>query len=361
MAFQFQPFHIAHHVIVHHQSAHSQSQIFRKIGIFHLNGLRGSIDFIAQFHHIFAIKFAKLDGLILLTRCVLKGHSHGLWHDRTVFMLVGVDSSWGFKVPHNCILIIHKRQKHGIDTRHIKIRWIKIHTHWFGAVPFDEGLVVIQPIPRSVIDFCEPTFCGILDTRQKFLFITDGLFPKNLIRNFRCFDQMRDAFALRFRQQRRICFELKLFIHGQSLGRNTHGRCLRCRHRLFLWFRSLLCHCWRDQTQTQNGQRQLITYQSMIHDIFHHSLQTYKNFATSEISKTTMNDLYLIFIGKYSKKSIDTLQKDPYVTLGINGNKTDFRGLKTKRQSFCFILHSTHFETPRFSNLQPTSNRVWKL
>ena len=199
MAFQFQPFHIAHHVIVHHQSAHSQSQIFRKIGIFRLYGLRSSVDFIAQFHHIFAIKFAKLDGLILLTRCVLKGHSHGFWHDRTVFMLVGVDSSWGFKVPHNCILIIHKRQKHGIDTRHIKIRWIKIHTHWLGAVPFDEGLVVIQPIPRSVIDLCEPTFCGILDARQKFLFITDGLFPKNLIRNFRCFDQMRDALALRFR------------------------------------------------------------------------------------------------------------------------------------------------------------------
>ena len=297
----------------------------------------------------------------MLSRCILKRHSHGFWHDRTIFMLVGVYPSRSFEIPHNRILIFHKRQEHGVDTRYTKIRWIEIHARRLGAISFDERLVVIQSIPRSVIDLCEPTFCGILDTCQKFLFISDGLFPKNLIRNFRRFDQMRDALSLSFRQQSSICFELKLFIHGQSLGSNTRGRGLRCSHRLLLRFRSLLCHCWCNQTQTQNGQSQLITYQSMIHNIFHHSLQTYKNFATSEISKTTMNELYLIFIGKYSKKSIDPEQKDACITLGINGNKSDFRGLKTKRHSFCFIHHSTHFETPRFSNLQPTSNRVWKL
>ena len=162
--------------------------------------------FIAQLHYILAIKITILQYFIFFTRSRRNWHSRRLWKNWPIFMLAWVNRTRHFKVAYNRIRALNKIQHVGIYPIHRKIAGIKINSVWLWTVTLYEWLIVIQSIPRAVIDFSKFAFGRILDTFEKLILIAVSLLPENAICNLGGFNQVGNAFAFSNRQQSGICF-----------------------------------------------------------------------------------------------------------------------------------------------------------
>ena len=156
--------------------------------------------FIAQLHYILAIKFAILQSLILLTRSSRNWHSHRFWKNWTIFMLTWVNRTRQFKVAHNRIRTFDKLHHVCVYPLRRKIAGIKVYTIRFWTIAFHKWLIVVQSIPRTVIDFSKFALRRIFNTFKKLILIAVGLLPENAICNLGCFNQVGNTFAFSNRQ-----------------------------------------------------------------------------------------------------------------------------------------------------------------
>ena len=162
--------------------------------------------FIAQLHYILAIKITILQYFIFFTRSRRNWHSRRLWKNWPIFMLAWVNRTRHFKVAHNRIRTFDKLHHVCVYPLRRKIAGIKIHAVWLWAVALHKRFIVIQSIPRTVIDFSKFAFGRILDTFEKLILIAVSLLPENAICNLGGFNQVGNAFAFSNRQQSGIGF-----------------------------------------------------------------------------------------------------------------------------------------------------------